>query len=40
MVRLQDDFYEVVNGKWLAENPIPGDYSRWSSFDEIVKVGP
>eukprot|EP00116_Pleurobrachia_bachei_P002672 sb/3462934/ len=38
MVRIQDDFYEMVNETWLAENPVPGDYSRWSNFDEISKV--
>ncbi len=25
-----DDFFEYVNGKWIKENPIPAEYSRWA----------
>jgi len=34
-VRLQDDFFEYVNGGWVEQNPIPSDRSRWGSFDEL-----
>jgi putative endopeptidase len=30
--RPTDDFFHFVNGKWLAENPIPPEESRWGSF--------
>jgi predicted metalloendopeptidase len=31
-VRPQDDFFDYVNSKWLAENPIPDSETRWGSF--------
>ena len=31
-VRLQDDFFTHVNGKWLETTEIPDDKARWSSF--------
>ena len=30
-----DDFYDYVNAKWVAANPIPGDRTRWGTFDEL-----
>ncbi|MGE0490811.1 MAG: M13 family metallopeptidase [Vulcanimicrobiota bacterium] len=33
--RAQDDFYQHVNGGWLANNPIPSDQSRWGRFNEL-----
>jgi putative endopeptidase len=27
-----DDFFRFVNGKWIEENPIPPEESRWGSF--------
>ena len=30
-----DDFYDYVNAKWAAANPIPGDRTRWGTFDEL-----
>jgi len=32
-VRAQDDFYRHVNGKWLAQTPIPPDKAGYGSFD-------
>ena len=32
-----DDFYEFANGGWRAANPVPDDYPRWASFDEVRK---
>ena len=34
-VRPQDDFYRYVNGGWDDRTEIPGDRSRWGSFDEL-----
>jgi putative endopeptidase len=28
-----DDFFEYVNGTWLKTTQIPGDRTRWGSFD-------
>lgn len=30
------DFYEYSNGSWLRENPVPPEYSRWGSWNEII----
>lgn len=30
-----DDFFEYVNGKWVAENTIPADKSRYGAFDAL-----
>ncbi|MDO9261755.1 MAG: M13 family metallopeptidase [Flavobacteriaceae bacterium] len=29
------DFFRFVNGKWLDNNAIPDDRTRWGSFDEL-----
>jgi putative endopeptidase len=29
------DFYRYAIGGWLAANPIPPEYSRWGSFNEL-----
>ena len=34
-VRPQDDFYQYVNGKWLANNEIPADRARFGAFDQL-----
>lgn len=34
-VRPQDDFFEYANGKWVAENKLPADRSRWGTFDAL-----
>jgi predicted metalloendopeptidase len=33
----KDDFYHYANGNWLKNNPIPGDQSRWGSFDVLAE---
>ena len=30
-----DDFFGYVNGKWVAENEIPADRSRYGAFDML-----
>lgn len=34
-VKPGDDFFRFVNGKWVDETEIPGDKTRWGSFDEL-----
>jgi len=34
-VRIQDDFFQHVNGAWLKNTPIPADKSMWGSFVEL-----
>ena len=29
------DFYRFACGRWLDQNPVPADKSRWSGFDEL-----
>ena len=29
------DFFQHVNGGWLAENPVPPEYGSWGSFHEV-----
>jgi len=36
-VKPQDDFFSYANGTWLKNNPIPPEYSRWGSFNELVE---
>jgi predicted metalloendopeptidase len=36
-VKPQDDFYSYANGTWLKNNPIPPEYSRWGSFNELIE---
>ena len=31
------DFFQYANGKWLANNPIPSDRSRYSAYDEVTE---
>lgn len=30
-----DDFNQFANGGWISRNPIPQEYARWASFDEL-----
>lgn len=34
-VKPGDDFFVFANGNWLKNTKIPGDRSRWGSFDEL-----
>jgi putative endopeptidase len=36
-VKPVDDFYTYANGGWLKANPIPPEYSRWGSFNELTE---
>lgn len=37
-VKPNDDFFKYVNGKWIENNEIPDDRSRWGSFDELRQM--
>jgi len=30
-----DDFFAFANGKWIAENPIPAEFTRFGAFDAL-----
>ncbi|MEO7931638.1 MAG: M13 family metallopeptidase [Chthoniobacterales bacterium] len=32
-----ENFFQYANGTWLKNNPIPGQYSTWGSFIELVE---
>ena len=34
-VRIQDDLFDHVNGKWVAETAMPADKARWGTFDKL-----
>ena len=36
-VKPGDDFFQFVNGGWLAANPIPDDKTRYGAFDELIE---
>ncbi len=36
-IKPQDDFFLYANGTWLKNNPIPPEYSRWGSFNELIE---
>jgi putative endopeptidase len=31
------NFFDYSNGKWLKDNPIPSDRSRYSAYDEVTE---
>jgi len=37
-VRIQDDAYRAVNGKWLASVEIPSDHASWGTFDILEET--
>ncbi len=34
-VKPSDDFFRYVNGAWVDKTEIPGDKTRWGSFDQL-----
>lgn len=32
-----EDFFKYANGQWLEKTAIPGDKTRWGSFDELAQ---
>ena len=34
-VRLQDDFYAYINGRWARSTQIPASKARWGTYDEL-----
>lgn len=34
----KENFFQFINGKWLKNNEIPDDRTRWGSFDELRKM--
>jgi putative endopeptidase len=35
-VRIQDDFFSHINGKWIKSTEIPGDKSSWGAFAKLA----
>ncbi len=31
------DFYQYANGGWMANNPLPDEFSRYGSFDKLAE---
>lgn len=31
------DFFQFANGRWIAENPIPGDETSWGIADKVAE---
>lgn len=36
-VKPGDDFFEYANGGWIKNTKMPGDKTRWGSFDELAE---
>jgi putative endopeptidase len=36
-VKPADDFYLYANGGWVKSNPVPPEFSRWASFNELAE---
>jgi putative endopeptidase len=36
-VKPGDDFFMYANGGWIKRTPIPPEYSRWGSFNELIE---
>ena len=32
-----NDFYQYANGGWMKNNPLPGEFSRYGSFDKLAE---
>src|SRR5437660_4886930 len=36
-VKPSDDFFLFANGGWIKRTPIPPEYSRWGSFNQLIE---
>src|SRR5205807_1078718 len=36
-VKPSDDFFLYANGGWIKRTPIPPEYSRWGSFNQLIE---
>ncbi len=36
-VKPSEDFYQYANGTWIKNNPVPPEFSRWGSFNELTE---
>ena len=36
-VKPGDDFFSYANGGWMKRTPIPPEYARWGSFNELIE---
>src|SRR5207247_4338754 len=36
-VKPSDDFFKYANGGWIKRTPIPPEYSRWGSFNQLIE---
>src|SRR5215471_14128861 len=36
-VKPQNDFYLYANGGWLKRNPVPPEYARWGSLEQLTE---
>lgn len=34
----KEDFYQFVNGGWLAQTELPADRGKWGAFNELAKA--
>src|SRR2546422_11661701 len=32
-----EDFYQFVNGGWIKDNPVPGAFARWDTFQILAE---
>ena len=36
-VKPSEDFFQYANGTWIKNNPIPPEFTRWGSFNELAE---
>lgn len=36
-VNPSNDLYTFAEGDWLSANPVPPEFSRWGSFNELIE---
>src|SRR5712675_2400336 len=37
LVKPSEDFFMYANGGWIKRTPIPPEYSRWGSFNQLIE---